>query len=194
MSISLAKNQTISLTKESGGTLTKVRMGTGWDPLKKSGFFGKMFSSDEIDLDASVILFDDQKNPIDVVFFNKLKSDDGAIIHTGDNLTGEGEGDDESIIVNLHELNPSVTGLVFTVNSFQGQSFKEVDNAFCRLVDEMSGGKEIARFNLSEQGAHTGVIMAVLKREANDWSMRAVGKPMQGRTFQDMIPEAMAQL
>ncbi|MFI8375971.1 TerD family protein [Pseudomonas helleri] len=190
MAISLSKNQTISLEKEAGTGLKKIRMGLGWDPVKPSGFFAKLLNSDTaIDLDASCILLDSSKQPLDLVWFRQLKSNDGSIVHSGDNRTGEGDGDDESIQVNLEQLPAGVKHLVFTVNSFTGQNFESVENAYCRIVDEVSG-KELARFNLSDKGRHTGVVMAYLSRTSAGWDLTAVGTVANGRTAQDLSSEA----
>ena len=190
MAISLSKNQTISLEKEAGTGLKKIRMGLGWDPVKPSGFFAKLLNSDTaIDLDASCILLDSIKQPLDLEWFRQLKSNDGSIVHSGDNRTGEGDGDDESIQVNLEQLPAGVKHLVFTVNSFTGQNFESVENAYCRIVDEVSG-KELARFNLSDKGRHTGVVMAYLRRTCPGWDLTAVGTVANGRTAQDLSSEA----
>ena len=190
MAISLSKNQTISLEKEAGTGLKKIRMGLGWDPVKPSGFFAKLLSSDAaIDLDASCILLDSAKQPLDLVWFRQLKSSDGSIVHSGDNRTGEGEGDDESIQVNLEQLPAAVKHLVFTVNSFTGQNFEAVENAYCRIVDELTG-KELARFNLSDKGRHTGVVMAYISRTAAGWDLTAIGTVANGRTAQDLASDA----
>lgn len=195
MAISLSKGQSISLEKQSGSGLTQVRMGLGWDPVKPSGFFGKLFGGggEAIDLDASCILFDAQKNHLDVIWFRQLSSKDGSIKHSGDNLTGEGDGDDETISVNLSQLPKEVASLVFTVNSFRGQTFDMVENAFCRLVNN-SNKQEIAKFKLAEKGQHTGIVMAILRRQGNDWTMTAVGTPTHGRTAQDLVDLAAAAL
>lgn len=126
MTVSLAKGQKISLAKPGGGSLTAVRMGLGWDPVKKKGVFGRL-KTQSIDLDASALLFDGGRNLVDAVWFNQLTSKDGAVRHTGDNLTGDGAGDDESIIVDLTRLPRQVTQIVFTVNSFTGQDFSQVE-------------------------------------------------------------------
>ena len=190
MAISLSKNQTISLEKEAGTGLKKIRMGLGWDPVKPSGFFAKLLSSDAaIDLDASCILLDSAKQPLDLVWFRQLKSNDGSIVHSGDNRTGEGDGDDESIQVNLEQLPAGVKHLVFTVNSFTGQNFEAVENACCRIVDELTG-KELARFNLSDKGRHTGVVMAYISRTSAGWDLTAIGTVANGRTAQDLATDA----
>lgn len=193
MAVSLAKGQGISLSKASPG-LAEISMGLGWDPIKKkSGFFGKLLGgggSEEIDLDASCLIFDANKNLLDTVWFRQLKSKDGSIVHTGDNLTGDGDGDDETINVNLAQLPANVTSLVFTVNSFRGQTFNEVDNAFCRVVDQATGN-ELARFELKEQGSHTGVIMAVVKKVNGAWEMKAIGVPHNGQAAIQMAQIAV---
>jgi len=186
MTLSLTKGQSLSLAKNNPGR-TRVFMGLGWDPVKKGGFLGGIFGGGgSIDLDASVIIFDAGLNEIDTVSFRKLNSSDGAIKHDGDNLTGDGDGDDEVIHVDLSRLNPAAVHLVFTVNSFRGQTFKEVDNAVARLVDE-STGRAICSFTLKEQGSHTGVVMASLSKGADGWSFKAHGKPASGRTVQDLV-------
>jgi tellurium resistance protein TerZ len=191
MTVNLSKGQTVSLRKE-GGTLRAVRMGLGWDAAAKKGLFGRM-RAQTIDLDASALLFDATGRLVDQVWFQELVSRDGSVQHTGDNLTGEGEGDDESIRVDLGSVPPDVTALVFTVNSFTGQDFSQIENAFCRLIDE-STGTEIARYDLSGSGTHTAQIMAKVARDGSGWSMTAIGVPATGRTFHDLLPTIAAHL
>ncbi|MEP7765969.1 TerD family protein [Sanguibacter sp. 25GB23B1] len=191
MSVNLSKGQKLSLTKSSGATLTRVRMGLGWDAMKKKGFFGK--KDQEIDLDASGLMFDSAKNLVDVVWFNQLSSRDGAVLHTGDNRTGAGDGDDESIIVDLTRVPSTVTTLVFTVNSFTGQDFTQIESAFCRLIDE-SDNSEIARYDLSGSGTHNAQIMAKVTREGAGWAMTAIGAAATGRTFDQLLPAVVPHL
>lgn len=193
MSVNLQKGQKISLEKEGGGGLSRVFMGLGWDAAgssEKPGFFGKLLGKakkpDSIDLDASCVVFDKDKNALETVFFNHLTGMNGAIQHTGDNLTGDGDGDDEVIKVDLSRLPESVQSIVFTVNSYRGQTFNEVDNAFCRLVDE-ADGKEIARYTISGGGTQTAVIMAKIYRHNGEWKLAAIGEPMNARTAKEMI-------
>ncbi len=187
MTVSLSKGQSISLSKPEGGALTHVRMGLGWDAVKKKGLFGGL-KSQTIDLDASCLLFDASGALVDQVWFQQLRSKDGSIQHTGDNLTGDGDGDDESIIVDLTRVPANVATLVFTVNSFTGQDFSQIENAFCRVVDESAGGRETARYDLTGSGRHTAQVMAKVSRQGGGWSMTAIGQPASGRTFRDLLP------
>lgn len=191
MSVNLEKGQPISLEKQAGKTLTTVRMGLGWKAAPRRGLF--RMRSKEIDLDASAVLFTDNQ-PQDVVWFNQLVSKDGSIKHTGDNLVGGAgdDADDESILVNLEQVPSHVNQIVFTVNSFTGQNFAQVQDAFCRLVDE-TNGEELARYTLSGGGQHTAQIMAKVYRAGDGWEMAALGEPASGRTFQELMP-AISQL
>lgn len=191
MSVNLSKGQKLSLTKSSGGTLTRVRMGLGWDAAKKKGFFGKR--DQEIDLDASGLLFDGSGQLVDVVWFNQLSSKDGSVVHTGDNRTGAGDGDDESIVVELTQVPANVSTIVFTVNSFTGQDFSQIESAFCRLVDE-TDGSEIARYELTGSGTHNAQVMAKVSRDGAGWSMTAIGAPTSGRTFDQLLPAVVPYL
>ncbi|MEV5143271.1 TerD family protein [Streptomyces sp. NPDC052727] len=176
--VSLQKNQTVSLIKGGRPLLSQVRMGLGWEPA----FRGK-----DIDLDASVIAYGPQRNHIDSCYFGKLTILNGAVRHSGDNLTGEGGGDDEVITVDLGRLPQEVTGLVFTVNSFSGQKFTEVAKAYCRLVDAFSG-EELVRFDLTGAEPRTGVLMAKLIRQfSGEWDMTAMGEFVKARTVRNMV-------
>jgi tellurium resistance protein TerZ len=185
VSVSLSKGQKVSSTKAGGGTLSRVRMGLGWDAMRKKGLFGSRAQS--IDLDASALLFDAAGALVDQVWFQQLRSQDGSVQHTGDNRTGAGDGDDESIKVDLSRVPPTVATLVFTVNSFTGQDFSQIENAFCRLIDE-SNETEIARYDLTGTGPHTAQIMAKVARDGPGWSMTALGNAASGRTFHDLLP------
>lgn len=193
MGVTLTKGQQISLEKTDGGKLNVVRMGLGWQAARRKGFLAKL-TAREIDLDASAVLFAG-KDPVDVVFFQHLISDDGSVRHTGDNVVGgAGQGgDDESILVDLPRLPVHVDQIVFTVNSFTGQTFAEVENAFCRLIDENTG-QELARYTLSGGGSYTAQIMAKVHRSGGTWNMSAIGEPANGRTFQDLLPAIASHL
>ncbi|WP_020655468.1 TerD family protein [Massilia niastensis] len=189
MSVNLQKGQKISLDKEAGASLSRVTMGLGWDAVKSKGFFGfGGGKSETVDLDASVVMFDESNRPVDVVWFRQLKSRDGSVSHSGDNRTGAGDGDDEQITVELNNVPANIKALVFTVNCFTGQNFSQVDNAYCRLINS-GNGQEVARFNLSVQGSHSAQIMAKLYRHSGEWKMHAIGENGIGRTFDDLMPQ-----
>jgi tellurium resistance protein TerZ len=193
MAINLQKGQKISLDKEAGVKLTNITMGLGWDPIKTKGIFGFGSKTQEVDLDASCILFDEQGKQTDAAWFRQLKSKDGSIVHTGDNRTGAGDGDDEQITVDLTRVPANVKSLVFTVNSFTGQNFSQIENATCRIVNG-SNNQEVARFNLSTLGSHNAQIMAKLYRHGDEWKMHAIGEIGNGRTFEELMPQITPHL
>ena len=193
MGVSLSKGQKISLEKEAGGALSKVTMGLGWDAIKSKGLFGFGSKTESVDLDASCVMYDESNNLVDVVWFRQLKSKDGSVQHTGDNRTGAGDGDDEQIVVDLARVPANVKSLVFTVNSFTGQSFAQVENAFCRIINA-GDNKEIARYDLSVQGPHTAQIMSKVYRHNNEWKMHAIGENGSGRTIEDLVNQIKSHL
>ncbi|BBA35566.1 stress protein [Methylocaldum marinum] len=198
MGVNLQKGQKISLEKEANGSLTRIVMGLGWDAAKakSGGLLGGLFGGGgggNIDLDASCLLFDDQGNLLDAVWFRQLRSRDGSVQHTGDNLTGEGDGDDEQIVVELPNVPANVKSLVFTVNNYTGQDFSRVENAFCRIVNG-ANDSEIARYDLSCQGSHSAMIMAKVYRHNDEWKMHAIGETGEGRTFDQLLPQIRPHL
>lgn len=193
MGISLVKGQKISLEKGDGSSLTKIFLGAGWDVAKKGGLFGMFSGGDSIDLDASAIMFDENNKALDSIWFGQLQSRDGSIKHSGDNRTGDGDGDDESIHVDLTKVPAQVKSIVFTISSFRGQTFEKVENAFCRLVDQASN-QQIASYKLSSQGGHTGLIIAKIYRHNDAWKMHAIGENVHGRTFQDIVPYVLPHI
>ena len=174
MGVSLTKGGNVSLSKEAPG-LTAVIVGLGWDVRTTTGT--------EFDLDASAIVVGaDGKVVSDkhFIFFNNLTSPDGTVEHTGDNLTGEGEGDDEQVKVNLASLPAEVDKVVFPVSIYdadaRSQSFGQVRNAFIRVVNQ-AGGAELARYDLTEDAStETAMVFGELYRNGADWKFRAVGQ------------------
>ena len=194
MGISLVKGQKISLEKSDGSSLSKIFLGAGGDVAKKGGLFGMFGGGDSsIDLDASAILFDENNNVVDNVWFAQLKSRDGSIQHSGDNRTGDGDGDDEAIHVDLMKVPSQVKSIVFTISSFRGQTFAKVENAYCRLVDA-SSNTESAKYNLSAKGDFTALIIAKVYRHNGAWKMSALGEACNGKTIQEMIPAILPVL
>ena len=180
--VSLQKRQTVSLVKTGAPALRRVAMGLGWDPAAAGA---------NIDLDASVIVVDGRGRKVEAVWFMSKSAYRGAIEHSGDNLTGDGDGDDETIMVDLARLPAEADALVFVVNSFQGHRFTEVRNAYCRLLDADSGA-ELVRFDLTDSKANTGVIMCVLRRAGDTWEMTAIGEFHAGKTARAMYAPAEA--
>jgi len=174
MGVSLSKGGNVSLTKEAPG-LAAVTVGLGWDARTTTGT--------DFDLDASAIMLGSSGKAVSdghFVFFNNLRSPDGSVEHTGDNLTGEGEGDDEAIKVNLAAVPTDTDRIVFPVSIYdadaRGQNFGQVRNAFIRIVNQ-AGGAEIARYDLSEDaGQETAMVFGELYRSGADWKFRAVGQ------------------
>lgn len=178
--VSLRKNDRVSLVKSGAPPLSRIMMGLGWDPAR---------GRKNIDLDASVLAFDPQLQLLDLAWFSHKQAFGGVITHTGDNLTGQGDGDDEQILLDLAALPPNVAYLMFTINSYRGQKFTDIANAFCRLVDAGTGA-ELVRYDLSDSRPATGVLMAVMSRAGVNWEMRALGEFRDGKTAKDMIRPA----
>ncbi|MBR3630303.1 MAG: TerD family protein [Oscillospiraceae bacterium] len=184
MSVSLQKGQKVELKKESGGALTSVMVGLGWDEAQPAsgGFFKSLFNStEEIDCDASAIICQNGKlvSNADLVYFGNLKHRSGCVTHMGDNLTGNGEGDDEQILVNLQQLPPEYDKIVFVVNIFEctsrHQHFGMIRNCFIRICDDK--GKEMCRYNLSENYDNmTAMIFGELYRHNGAWKFNAIGQ------------------
>lgn len=175
MGVSLQKGGNVSLTKEAHGALTSVVVGCGWDVRRTTG--------PDFDLDASAIMCGGSGKVVSdrhFVFFNNLESEDGTVRHTGDNLTGEGEGDDEQIVVDLARMSPQVTKVVVAVSIYDAdnrrQSFGQVENAFIRVVDQPTG-RELARYDLSEDAStETAMLFGELYRYNGEWKLRAIGQ------------------
>ncbi|MFD6880719.1 TerD family protein [Rhodococcus sp. NPDC060084] len=183
--VSLVKGQKVTLRKDGGVALTYLRMGLGWDPVEKRGLFGNRSAS--IDLDASAVLFADH-NIVDVAYYGQLQSKDGSIQHQGDNLTGEGEGDDEVVLVDLTRIPPHINTVMFVVTSYKGHTFEQVQNAFCRLVDGTTNA-ELARYTLQGGMPFTGMVMAKVYREGNSWKLQAIGEGIQAKHPGEAAPQ-----
>ncbi|MEV6656579.1 TerD family protein [Nocardia fluminea] len=183
--VSLQKGQRVTLRKEGGAALTFVKMGLGWDPVRTRGMFGNR--TVDIDLDASVCLFADQ-NLVDVAYYGQLSSKDGSVRHQGDNLTGEGDGDDEMILVDLTRIPAHITTLLFIVTSYKGHSFEQVQNAFSRLIDGTTNG-ELARYTLAGGMPFTAMAMAKVYRVGGDWKMQALGEGFNAKHPGEAVPQ-----
>ncbi|PIE83311.1 MAG: chemical-damaging agent resistance protein C [Candidatus Contendobacter odensis] len=178
MAVSLQKGGNVSLSKEAPG-LKKVNFGLGWDLRKTDGT--------DFDLDASAFVLDSNGKVLSdqhFVFYNNTKDPSGAVLHQGDNRTGEGEGDDEVIEVSLDQLTPNITKIAFVVTihdaDARNQSFGQVSNAYIRALNA-EGGQEIARYDLSEDAStETAMIFGELYRHNNEWKFKAIGQGYAG--------------
>lgn len=179
MGVQLSKGQRIDLTKSNPG-LTKGIIGLGWDTNKYHG-------NSDFDLDASAFLVDENDkclNDHDFIFYNNLEHPSKSVIHTGDNRTGEGDGDDEQIIVDFSKIPSSVKKIGITVTihdaDSRNQNFGQVSNAFVRLVDE-SSNNELIRFDLGEDfSIETSVVVCELYRHGSEWKFSAIGSGFSG--------------
>ncbi|OIK15417.1 chemical-damaging agent resistance protein C [Bacillus sp. MUM 116] len=179
MGINLAKGQRIDLTKTNPG-LTKAIIGLGWDTNRYSG-------GHDFDLDASAFLTDANNcvvNDIDFIFYNNLVHPSGGVEHTGDNRTGEGEGDDEQIKIDFSKIPSSIHRIAITVTihdaEVRNQNFGQVSNAFVRVVDEESD-REILRFDLGEDfSVETAIVVCELYRHNSEWKFNAIGSGFSG--------------
>ncbi|MCU1642284.1 MAG: Tellurium resistance protein TerD [Nocardia sp.] len=174
MGVSLSKGGNVSLTKQAPN-LTAVAVALGWDVRTTTGT--------DFDLDASAIATGADKKVLSdkhFIFFNNLQSPEGTIVHTGDNLTGEGEGDDETINVDLANTPATIESIVFPVSIYEadsrGQSFGQVRNAYIRVLDR-SNGAELARYDLTEDAStETAMVFGELYRNGAEWKFRAIGQ------------------
>jgi tellurium resistance protein TerZ len=200
MAISLQKGQRISLSKE-GKSLSNVCIGVNWGAIEKKGLFGKM-KKIAVDLDASVGLYSEDKQLIDRVFFGKLTSDCGAIVHSGDDLTGDMEGDDgldnEVIVLNLPNIKDNVAQVVFVLNSFEGQDFATIPFASIRIyegtpdrVDEIFATFDIA--NDTSFSGKVSMIMGKLYRHSGTWKFTSIGDSTNDRKLEQTLQTASAQ-
>jgi stress response protein SCP2 len=169
--IELSKGQELVLADEAGQPLGRLRMGLGWDKERTAGFMGT--GAPEVDLDASAVAFADGQLA-DLAFYNNLQTRDGSVVHLGDNLTGRGEGDDEVITVDLSRVHPKIDTVFFMVSSYHGHTFEWIANAYVRLVDEHD--VELARFTLTGGMPQTGMAMAKIFRDGEQWKLRAIGE------------------
>jgi tellurium resistance protein TerD len=178
MAISLTKGGNVNLSKEAPG-IAKTTIGLGWNPRVTDG--------QAFDLDAIAFLVGENgkvRADTDFIFFNNLKSADGSVAHNGDNRTGEGDGDDETLSVDLSKVPADVAKVVFCVTIYDGagrnQNFGQVSNAYIRVVND-AGGAEIARYDLSEDSStETAMIFGELYRNGAEWKFRAIGQGFGG--------------
>ncbi|ATL66135.1 TerD family protein [Nocardia terpenica] len=179
----------IPLLGEDGLPIEYLLIGLGWDPLNRRRWYGSLRVA--VDLNLAVLLFADD-HLTDVVYHEQLTSTDGAVRLLGDNVTGEGPGADEVVTVDLTRLSPAVTTVIPLVTCYTGQTFEQVDNGFCQLVDAASEAR-IARYDLP-RGPHTGLVVGALDRADPAWQYREIMQPLDASHPVDAIPHVRRYL
>ncbi|MGG1674702.1 TerD family protein [Neobacillus sp. NRS-1170] len=200
MAINLQKGQRVDLTKGNPG-LAKIMVGLGWDPVQGGGgggllgsLFGGGGSSANVDCDASVIMLganDKLQNNKDVIYFGNLKSNDGSVQHSGDNLTGAGDGDDEQIMIDLSRVPANIQKLVFVVNIYdcvkRKQHFGMIRNAFIRVVNP-TNNQELIKYNLSDNySGLTCLVTGEIYRNNNEWKFAAIGSGTNAASLSEVV-------
>lgn len=194
MAINLEKGQRINLEKSNGTKLTTICVGINWGAIEKKGFFST--KKEAVDLDASCAVYDENKNNIDTVSFRQLKSNDQAIRHSGDDLTGDMNGDDgldnEIITVDLTKLNPKANYLGFFINSFRGQDFKDIPFASIRIYEGTPTrvNEVFAKYDVANEKAFEGsvaMVLGVFYKKNGEWKFNAIGAPTADKKLEQTI-------
>jgi tellurium resistance protein TerZ len=195
MAINLEKGQRINLEKGNGAKLQNICVGINWGAIEKKGFFGGK-SKEAVDLDASCAVYDDKKNHIDSVNFRKLKSNCQGIKHSGDDLTGDLDGDDgldnEVITLDFSKLSASATHVGFFVNSFRGQDFKDIPFASIRIYEGTPTrvNEEFARYDIANDASFSGnvsMVLGVFYKRNEEWKFNAIGTPTRDKKLEETI-------
>lgn len=196
MAINLQKGQRISLEKSNGSKLQQACVGINWGAIEKKGLFGFGSSKEAVDLDASCALYNENKQLLEVVYFGNLKSKNGSVKHSGDDLTGDMGGDDgldnEIITLDFSQLDASVSYVAFVLNSFRGHDFGTIPFASIRIyegttkrVNEVFAKYDIA--NGSNFAGHVSMVMGVFYKKNGEWKFNAIGEPTKDRKLEDTV-------
>lgn len=194
MAINLEKGQRINLEKSNGTKLQNICVGINWGAIEKKGLFG--IKKEPVDLDASCAIYDDKKKHIDSVNFRKLKSNDQAIIHSGDDLTGDLNGDDgldnEVITLDFSKLSSSASHVSFFVNSFRGQDFKDIPFASIRIYEGTPTrvSEEFARYDIANDASFSGnvsMVLGVFYKRNDEWKFNAIGTPTKDKKLEETV-------
>lgn len=203
MAINLQKGQRISLEKSNGSKLQNICVGINWGAIERKALFGLGKPTKEaVDLDASCAMFNDTKQRTDIVYFGNLKSKDGAVQHSGDDLTGDMGGDDgldnEVITLDFSKLNSNVSYVAFVLNSFKGQDFATIPFASIRIyegspkrVNEVFATYDIA--SGSGFAGHVSMILGVFYKKNGEWKFNAIGEPTKDKKLEDTVNTVMQQ-
>ncbi|MPS71594.1 MAG: TerD family protein [Chryseobacterium sp.] len=195
MAINLQKGQRINLQKDNGSTLQNICVGVNWGAIEKKSWLGSI-TKEAVDLDASCALYDEAKNVLDVVYFGQLKSKDGSVRHSGDDLTGDMSGDDgldnEVITLDFSKLSPNVNYVAFVLNSYKGQDFKTIPFASIRIYEGTPTRvtEVFATYNIAKGdnfSGHVAMVMGVFYKKNGEWKFNAVGEPTRDRKLQETV-------
>lgn len=194
MAINLEKGQRINLEKSNGTKLLNICVGVNWGAIEKKGLFGT--KKEPVDLDASCAVYDDKKNHIDSVNFKKLVSNDRAIKHSGDDLTGDLNGDDgldnEVITLDFSQLSPVANHVAFFINSFRGQDFKDIPFASIRIYEGTPTrvSQEFARYDIANDASFAGnvsMVLGVFYKRNDEWKFSAIGVPTSDKKLEQTV-------
>ena len=201
MAINLQKGQRINLEKSGGGKLQNVCVGINWGAIEKKGVFGLGKKKEAVDLDGSCVLYSDSRQMTDVVYFGNLKSRDGAIQHSGDDLTGDMDGDDgldnEVITLDFNKLHSSVSYVAFVLNSFRGHDFGTIPFASIRIYEGTPSrvNEVFAKFDIANGpgfAGHVSMVMGVFYKKDNNWKFNAIGEPTKDKKLEETIKTVAA--
>ena len=195
MEINIQKGQRINLKKANGSTLQNVCVGVNWGAIEKKGWLGGV-SKEAVDLDASCILYDENKNVLDIIYFGKLNSSDGAVKHSGDDLTGDLSGDDgldnEVITLDFSRLNQNVNHVAFVLNSYKGQDFGTIPFASIRIYEgtPKNVSEVFATYNITKGdnfSGHVAMALGVFYKKNGEWKFNALGEPTRDRKLEQTV-------
>ncbi|POY36979.1 Tellurium resistance protein TerD [Solitalea longa] len=198
MAINLQKGQRINLEKNNGSKLQNICVGINWGAIEKKSLFGSV-SKEAVDLDASCALYNDSKQVIETVYFRNLQSKDGAIRHSGDDLTGDLDGDDgldnEIITVDFSKLNPAVSFVTFILNSYRGQDFGTIPFASIRIYEGTPSKvtEVFAKYDIVNDAGfkgHVSMIMGVFYKRNGEWKFNAIGEPTKDKRLEETVNTA----
>jgi tellurium resistance protein TerZ len=201
MAINLQKGQRINLEKEGGSKLANICVGVNWGAIETRGFLGKK-KVEAVDLDASCATFDEQNNRLEVIYFGNLRSRDGSIRHSGDDVTGDTGGDDgldnEVITIDLSRLQSNVSKIAFVLNSFRGHDFKTIPFASIRIYEgtPTQVNEVFATYDIANDAAFAGsvsMVMGVFYRRKGDWKFNAIGEPTSDRKLEETISTVISK-
>ena len=195
MAINLQKGQRINLEKENGTKLQSICVGINWGAIEKKGWLGGV-KKEAVDLDASCAIYDDNKRLLEIVYFGNLRSKDSAVMHSGDDLTGDMGGDDgldnEVITLNFPMLNPSASHVAFMLNSFRGHDFGTIPFASIRIYEGTPSrvNSVFATFDIANGANFAGyvsMVMGVFYKRNNEWKFNAIGEPTKDKKLEETV-------